>query len=82
MIELIGYIAAIIGTFMMLPQVLRWYQTRDMKSVSWWMIVMYILNCILWTIYGLAIDSYPLVLANGMALIIGIFQAFLKYKYK
>lgn len=82
MIDIIGYIASVVGTFMMLPQVIRGYQTKDMKSVSFVMIIMYILNCILWTIYGVGIDSNPLIMANSIALLIGVFQLFLKIRYK
>lgn len=82
MIEIVGYMASMIGTFMMLPQVVKWYQSKDMKSVSLGMIFMYILNCILWCIYWVGIHSNPLVFANSTALLVGLFQSYLKFKYK
>ncbi len=80
--NLIGYAATVVGTFLMMPQVVRAIRTKHMGDVSSVMIVAYIVNCILWLAYGFLLASIPLMLCNGTALIIAIVQAILKRKYK
>ena len=78
----IWYLATAVWTFLMLPQVIKSFKTKNMKDISWWMIIMYIWNCGLWLIYGFLINSIPLMLCNFIALIIGLLQLTLKIKYK
>lgn len=80
--DLIWYLATAVWTFLMLPQVIKSFKTRNMKDISRWMILMYIWNCLLWFIYGLLINSIPLMLCNFIALIIGLLQLILKIKHK
>ncbi|MFZ2150845.1 MAG: SemiSWEET family transporter [Candidatus Absconditicoccaceae bacterium] len=80
--DLIGYLATAVGTFLMLPQVIKSFKTKNMKDISRGMIFMYIGNCLLWFIYGLLINSIPLMLCNFIALIIGLLQLILKIKHK
>lgn len=79
--DIIGYLATVIWTVMMLPQVWKAYVTKSMTDISWVMVIFYILNCMLWLIYGYLIISNPLILCNGIALVIGIVQWVFKYKY-
>lgn len=78
----IGYLATAVGTFLMLPQIVKSFKSKSMKDVSWWMIIMYTLNCVLWMIYGILIHSTPLALCNFIALIMALLQLFLKIRYK
>jgi uncharacterized protein with PQ loop repeat len=42
--NVIGYAAATVGTFLMIPQVIKAIRTKHMRDVSMWMIVAYIVN--------------------------------------
>lgn len=79
--NLIGYIAATVGTFLMVPQIVRSYKLKQTRDLSMAMVILYVVNGILWLTYGLLLSSLPLILANGIALIIGVIQLFLKIKY-
>lgn len=79
--ETIGYLAATIGTLLMLPQVVKAIRTKHMRDVSGLMIFAYIVNCVLWDAYGILIGAIPMILCNTVALGIGLFQAYLKKKY-
>ncbi len=80
-IEAIGYLAAILGTFLMLPQVIKSVQTESVGDVSFVMLWVYAIQCLLWLVYGIGIKKVPLVLCNGIALIIGIVQLYLKFTF-
>jgi MtN3 and saliva related transmembrane protein len=79
--ELIGYLAAIIGTSIMIPQVLKTIKTKQVKDLSQSMLWLYFFNCLLWSVYGILIQAIPVIVCNTVALIISIIQLILKRKY-
>ena len=80
-INIIGYTAALVGTTLMIPQVVKSFKTKSVKDISLFMVIAYVLNCILWTIYGFFIVSYPVIICNIIAFVISIIQLILKIKY-
>ena len=80
--EGIGYLAAVFGTALMVPQVYKSLKTKRVDDISMVMLVVYIINCTLWEIYGFMLGSMPMILCNLIAGLIGIFQTWLKLKYK
>jgi len=79
--NLIGYIAAVVGTFIMLPQIIKSCKSKKTADLSMGMVVIYVVNCCLWLFYGFLLGAMPVILANGIGLIIAIAQLFLKLKY-
>ena len=80
-LNIIGYSAAVIGTSLMLPQVIKSYKTKSVADLSWGMLILYFLNCALWLIYGILITASHLILTNAIALIISVIQVLLKLRY-
>lgn len=65
-IETIGFLAALLGTTSLLPQIIKIWKTRCTKSIS---LIMYIIICIdsiLWITYGAVLSLTPLM---GQALL-------------
>ncbi len=79
--EIIGFSAAIVGTSLMLPQVIKCIKTRKVDDISLGMLLLYFFNCLLWLIYGTLIIAWPVIICNFLALIISIVQLALKLKY-
>ena len=79
--EIIGYTAAVVGTSLMLPQVIKSIKTKKVDDLSIGMLTLYFFNCGLWLTYGILIVAWPLVVCNFIALIISIVQIVLKKKY-
>lgn len=79
--NIVGFTATVVGTCLMLPQLIKAIRTKKMNDVSSGMIAAYIANCFLWDFYGILIGSVPLILCNSIALCIAVAQAFLKRKY-
>ena len=80
--NLVGYSAAVVGTFLMLPQVLKSWRTKRVEDLSFGMTVLYFFNCLLWLIYAILITAVPMIVANSAGLIISIIQVGLKLKYR
>ncbi|MFS4438122.1 SemiSWEET family sugar transporter [Paracoccaceae bacterium GXU_MW_L88] len=68
MIDLIGYVAGILGTICWLPQVLKAWRTQETRDLSLSTSLMIFATMTLWLIYGLALMSWPLILANALSL--------------
>jgi MtN3 and saliva related transmembrane protein len=79
--ELIGYVAVVVGTSLMLPQVVKSYRTRKMGDVSFGTVALYFFNCLLWLIYSWRIRAWPPVVANAVGLVISVIQLRLKLLY-
>jgi len=80
-IETVGYIAAGFGTVLMLPQVIKSYKSKQVEDLSMNMVIIYLVNCVLWSFYGFFTHSMPVFLCNIIALCIGLFQLYIKLKY-
>ena len=80
--DLIGYAATVVGTCFMLPQIAKSWKTRSVSDLSMGMVVLFFFNCILWLSYGILISAMPVIIANGIGLVISIVQSILKLKYR
>ena len=80
--QIIGFGAAAVGSFIMLPQIIHSYRTKHVRDISNIMLGMYSLNNILWLTYGLLISDTPLTITNGIALILMGIQIVLKIRYR
>lgn len=74
----IGYAAAVVGSFLMLPQVIQSWRTRHVDDLSLAMVWLYVVNCLLWVVYGGLAHSGPVILANAVGLAIGAAQLAMK----
>jgi MtN3 and saliva related transmembrane protein len=66
--DLIGYGAAILTTTAFIPQALKSWSSRDLSGVSLSMYSLFTLGVVLWLLYGIALQSWPIILANGITL--------------
>ncbi len=79
--EIVGYSAAVIGTSLMLPQVIKSLRTKEVGDISFAMLILYFFNCALWASYGILIYAIPVIICNVIALVISVVQITLKIKY-
>lgn len=80
--EVLGFLAAILTTIAFLPQVIKIYKSKDTKSISLAMYVVLSLGILLWLVYGIHLESMPIILANTITLILTIYILFMKMKHK
>lgn len=68
--EVLGYLAAACTTVSFLPQVLRVWKTRSARDISLAMYMLFVAGVVFWLLYGLAIHSLPVILANSTTLLL------------
>jgi len=80
-IEIIGLIAAVLTTAAFLPQVYKTYKSKDVSSLSMPTLLLFFVGIILWFIYGIFIESFSLMMANGITIGSYALLIFFKFKY-
>jgi MtN3 and saliva related transmembrane protein len=66
----IGMLAAMLTTAAFVPQVIKTWRTRSTADISLGMFAILVAGVAAWLIYGLLIGDAPLVLANGVTLLL------------
>ena len=80
-IEILGLVAAVVTTSCFIPQVYKISKEKSTKDISLVMYLIMALGLTLWLIYGIAIESLPVTLANGVTLLLVSWILILKLKY-
>ena len=79
--EIIGFAAGILIAITMVPQILLSLKTKSVKNISTSMLIIFFLSMVLWTVYGVLINSHPLIITNGVATIVSGIQLYIKFKF-
>jgi len=72
-LTLLGFAAALCSTVSFLPQALRILKTRDTTAISAPMYGLTTLGFSLWLAYGVGKREWPLILTNGVCLLLAAF---------
>jgi MtN3 and saliva related transmembrane protein len=76
-----GYLAALCTTGAYIPQVLRVWRTRSTRDISLKMFLVLVTGLALWLTYGIWRAEIPLILANGVTLVLASTILFFKLKH-
>lgn len=71
-IDLIGSIAGLLTTIAFVPQVVKTWRSGSAEDISLFMFILFSSGVLLWLVYGLAIDSRPVIIANGITLVLAL----------
>lgn len=78
--QTLGFVAAALTTFAFIPQVAYCWKTRDTQSISLGMYACFCLGVLLWLVYGLMVQQWPVVMANAVTLVLASSILYLKLK--
>ncbi len=79
--EWIGGIAATLTTCSFIPQVARVWKTRHTKDISLLMYALFTFGVALWLAYGILLSSWPIIIANGITLLLAGTVLLLKLRF-
>jgi len=63
-IPMLGTVAGVVSTLAFLPQVFKIWRTQSTKDISLGMYSLYSLGLVLWGLYALMIESWPLLMTE------------------
>lgn len=81
-VDLLGFIAATLTTLAFLPQLAKTWQTKSAGDVSLVMLFTFSTGLFLWLLYGIFIQSWPVIVANFLTLIFNLLILSLKIRYE
>jgi MtN3 and saliva related transmembrane protein len=79
-IDALGYIAGLLTTLSCVPQVVKSWRTRSVHDLSTVMLVMLSAGLMFWIVYGIERDDWPILLTNGVSLLLWISLLWLKLR--
>ncbi|WP_269623377.1 SemiSWEET transporter [Prochlorococcus marinus] len=80
--DLLGLIAGTFTTIAFVPQLLKVWNSKSAKDISYVMFIMFIFGIVLWEIYGWEIHSLPVILFNVITFLLGSAILTLKFIFE
>jgi MtN3 and saliva related transmembrane protein len=80
-IDLVGYIAATLTTAAFLPQVWKVWKSKSTKDLALPTLLSFIAGVAMWLVYGLLVQSTPIVIANIVTLVLNLMILRFKLRY-
>jgi MtN3 and saliva related transmembrane protein len=81
-ITILGLVAASLSTLAFIPQVIKTWQTKSAKDLSFAMFFLMFTATALWLIYGFLMAALPIILANATILVLLAIILYFKLTYK
>ena len=81
-IDILGFTTGALTTAAFVPQVLKSWQTRDLTGISLRMYSLLPAGVALWLIYGIALTSWRIVIANAITLALATGVLILKLRHQ
>lgn len=79
-LTLLGLVAACLTTGALVPQTLKTWKTKSAGDLSMYMYLMMVTGVSCWLVYGYFKRDLPLILANGVGLLLAATILFFKMK--
>lgn len=82
LIDLIGFVAAVLTTASFVPQAWHTFKTRDVRGISLSMYSAFTAGVACWLLYGLLLGAWPIVIANCITLALATTILVMKLRYR
>lgn len=77
----LGTIGATLTTLSFVPQAVRAIHSRETRGISVWMYALFTLGVACWFGYGIALDSWPMIISNAITFVLAATILALKLRY-
>jgi MtN3 and saliva related transmembrane protein len=77
----LGIIAGLLTSISMLPQLIKIIKEKKAKEVSLLMLGVLTTGNTLWAVYGFMRDDWPIIITNGISIVLNSITAFYRIKY-
>jgi MtN3 and saliva related transmembrane protein len=79
--DIIGLLAGTLTTIAFLPQVIKTWKSKSAKDLSLFMFSIFNIGIVLWLIYGILLNEFPMILANGFTFLLSSFILYFKIRH-
>ena len=81
LVDWLGSLAGTLTTIAFIPQVVKTWRTGSAEDISLVMFLLFSSGVLLWLIYGIALNAVPIIVSNGITLVLASLVLFLKVRY-
>ena len=81
-VDIIGFLGGALTTIALVPQVVKAWKTKQTKDISFLWALTLTAGVFLWLVYGILTNSFPIIIANALTLVLAAIVLALKIKYK
>lgn len=79
---IIGSVAGVLTMCGIIPQIYKAHTTKKTGDISKGMLVVIMCGVLLWTVYGVMKNDFPIIITNFLAFLLNGYMLFLIYKFK
>ena len=80
-IDFVGTLAGILTTVAFIPQVVKTWRSRSADDISLLMFLVFTVGVFCWLLYGIGLNSMPIIIANSVTLLLAGSILVLKLQY-
>lgn len=80
--DYVGYLGSFLTSITFIPQVYKAWRTRSVGDLSIWMMLIVVFSTIVWLVYGVAINSGPVIVANSIVFTLSLLLIYFKYTFR
>lgn len=80
--NVLGFIAGTLTTIAFVPQVIKIWKSRHARDISMGTFALFSFGVLLWLLYGIRLGALPIILANGITLVLSLTILVFKLRYK
>ncbi len=81
-VNIVGFMAGALTTMAFVPQVIKIWKSKNTHDISMETFAIFSLGVAMWLLYGIQLGAVPIILANGITLLLSLTILFFKMKYK
>ncbi|NOT76364.1 MAG: hypothetical protein HOP08_15655 [Cyclobacteriaceae bacterium] len=81
-IEIFGHTGAFLSAVTFIPQVYKVWQTKSVNDLSLTMIFIVFISTIIWLVYAIALNLWPVIIANSIVCFLSILLIYFKFAYQ
>jgi MtN3 and saliva related transmembrane protein len=81
LVEFFGYFGSFLTSITFIPQVYKSWQSKSVGDLSIWMILIVVTSTLVWLVYGYAIHSGPVIVANCIVLALTLLLLYFKITF-
>ncbi|MBL6445336.1 hypothetical protein JMN32_03390 [Fulvivirga sp. 29W222] len=80
-IEIAGHTGALLSSITFIPQVYKVWKTKSVGDLSLYMMLIVFTSTLVWLAYGVALNLWPVILANGFICFLSILLLYFKFAF-
>jgi MtN3 and saliva related transmembrane protein len=81
-VEAVGHFGAFLTSITFIPQVYKAWKTKSVGDLSFTMILIVVTSTIVWLVYAVALELWPVIIANSIIGLLSLTLVYFKLTFK